>query len=74
MKELIADLKSCDCETNSPCQYQRKCIEKGKEDMVTYIWLKRVENGASQILRKLNFIEKKGSQRKNKLIEQNMLV
>ena len=42
--------------------------------MVTYIWLKRVENGASQILGKLNFIEKKGSQRKNKLIEQNMLV
>ena len=42
--------------------------------MVTDIWLKRVENGASQILGKLNFIEKKESQRKNKLIEQNMLV
>ena len=42
--------------------------------MVTDIWLKRVENGASQILGKLNSIEKKGSQRKNKLIEQNTLV
>ena len=42
--------------------------------MVTDIWLKRVENGASQILGKLNSIEKRGSQRKNKLIEQNTLV
>ena len=42
--------------------------------MVTDIWLKRVENGAFQILGKLNSIEKKGSQRKNKLIEQNTLV
>ena len=41
----------------------------------TDIWLKRVENGASQILGKLNSVGKKGSQRKkNKLIEQNTLV
>ena len=32
--------------------------------MVTDIWLKRVENGASQILGKLNSVGKKGSQRK----------
>ena len=33
IKEMIANLKSYDCKTNSPCQYQRKCIAKSVENM-----------------------------------------
>ena len=33
IKEMIANLKRYDCKTNSPCQYQRKCIAKSVENM-----------------------------------------
>ena len=32
-KEMITNPKSYDCETNSPCQYRRKCTEKSIENM-----------------------------------------
>ena len=35
VKEMITKLKNFDCSTNSPSQYQRKCIEKGKENVDT---------------------------------------
>ena len=33
IKEMIASLRSFDCKTNSPCQYQKKYIEKIIENM-----------------------------------------
>ena len=33
IKEMIATHRSFDCQTNSPCQYERKCIEKSMENM-----------------------------------------
>ena len=33
---MIANLKSFDCERNSPCQYPGKCIEDEKENKDSY--------------------------------------
>ena len=33
IKEMIVNLRSFDFYTNSPCQYQRKCVEKSLENM-----------------------------------------
>ena len=32
-KEVIANLRSFDCNTNSPCQYQKKGIQKRMENV-----------------------------------------
>ena len=39
IKEMIGTLMSSDCETNSPCQYPRKCIENSMENMLTDVKL-----------------------------------
>ena len=33
INEMITTQRSFDCSTNSPCQYQRKCIGKSMENM-----------------------------------------
>ena len=33
MKKMITNLRSFDCFMNSPCQYQRKRIEKSRENI-----------------------------------------
>ena len=33
IKEMIANKRGFDCETNSPCQYQRTCIKISRENM-----------------------------------------
>ena len=33
MKKMINNLRSFDCFMNSPCQYQRKRIEKSRENI-----------------------------------------
>ena len=35
IKKINTNLWSSDCQMNSPCQYQRKCIEKSMENMDT---------------------------------------
>ena len=37
IKEMIANLRSCDFHTNSPFQCQRKCIKKSMENMDAYV-------------------------------------
>ena len=37
--EVITKLRSFDCYTNSPCQYQRKCQGKSIENMDTDVKL-----------------------------------
>ena len=32
---MIANVRSFDCETDSPCHYQSECIEKNVENMDT---------------------------------------
>ena len=39
----MANLRKFDCETNSPCQYWRKCIEKSIENMDTDVRVERVK-------------------------------
>ena len=34
---MIANLRSCDCHTNSPSQCQGKCIKKSMENMDAYV-------------------------------------
>ena len=33
--EMIVNLRSFDCSMNSPCCYQRKCVEKSMENLYT---------------------------------------
>ena len=35
IKEMITNLRSSDCYTNFPCQYQRKCKKNSMENMET---------------------------------------
>ena len=42
IREMISNLRSFDCYTNSPCQYQWKCIEKSKEKTETDVRIKRL--------------------------------
>ena len=44
MKKMITNLRSFDCFMNSPCQYQRKCIGKGRENIDTDIGVWRVHS------------------------------
>ena len=39
IEEMIVNLRSFNYETNSPCQYQRKCIESSLENMDTEVWV-----------------------------------
>ena len=39
IEEMIINLRSYNCVTNSPCQYQRKCIESSLENMDTEVWV-----------------------------------
>ena len=42
IKEMIANLSSFDCETNSPNSYQRKCKANSVENMGTDIRVQEV--------------------------------
>ena len=35
IRQMITNLRSFDCQTNSPCQYQRNCTEKSMENIDT---------------------------------------
>ena len=39
IEEMIINLRSYNYVTNSPCQYQRKCIESSLENMDTEVWV-----------------------------------
>ena len=41
---MINTLRGFDCLTNSPCQYQRKCIENSVENMGTDVRVSRVNS------------------------------
>ena len=52
IKEMINTLRGFECLTNSPCQYQRKCIENSVENMgtdvrVSKLILKQFKTGIS---------------------------
>ena len=42
IQEMITNLRSFDCYTNSPCQYPTNWIEKSMENLETSVRLKRV--------------------------------
>ena len=43
IKEMITTQRSFHCETNSPCQYQRKCLKKSMENVDTDVRVSRVK-------------------------------
>ena len=45
--EMIANARSSDCSTISPCQYQGKFIAKSMENMDTDVWVLRVNDQVS---------------------------
>ena len=45
--EMIANARSSDCSTISPCQYQGKFIAKSVENMNTDVWVLRVNDQVS---------------------------
>ena len=50
VKEAITNQGGSDWQTNSPHQYQRKCIEKIMENMAADLRVYRVKNSGSYIL------------------------
>ena len=50
IKEMITTYRSFDCQTNSPCQYERKCIEKSMENMDVDVRVRRVMHRATTVL------------------------
>ena len=46
-KEVIANQSSFDCSRNSPCLYQRKCIENSMENMDTDVRVERANTSVS---------------------------
>ena len=45
--EMIANARSSDCSTISPCQYQGKFIANSMENMDTDVWVLRVNDQVS---------------------------
>ena len=52
IKEMTANLRSFDLQINSPCQYQKKHIEKSVENMDNDVGCKGLLNIAITLLRK----------------------
>ena len=51
INEMITTQRSFDCSTNSPCQYQRKCTERGMENIDTDVRVYMVKGLSACILK-----------------------